>query len=172
MGCIELTIVGGVFEIFGFGLVAYELARIQRREFGEPEFLKRLRARLRRIFKRSSHQTVAVGSATATAEGALRIQARVRQSPGQTLEARIEALEKNFYELEAEIDLQNATFGGDIEELSKKLDEIRAELDQERRKRDVERRASLRSSVALQAWGTGLFVLGTTLSILGSALNC
>jgi hypothetical protein len=38
MGCAGLTIAGGVLEIAGFALVAYELARIQRREFGEPEF--------------------------------------------------------------------------------------------------------------------------------------
>lgn len=172
MGCVGLTIAGGVFEIAGFALVAYELYRLQRREFGEPEFLKRLRARMRKILRRSRHHTVTPGAAVLTAEGALGVRARVRRGPGDTLETRIEAMEKNLHHLETEIDHQNAIFGGDIEELSKKLNETRAELAEERRRSDEERKASLRTSVALQAWGTGLFVFGTILSVLGNTINC
>jgi hypothetical protein len=172
MGCVGLTVAGGVFEIAGFALVACELYRIQHREFGEPELLKRLRTRIRKIFRRSKHHTVAAGAAVLTAEGTLRAQARVRRDPGDTLETRIEAVEKNLHHLEAEIDHQNAIFGGDIEELSQRLIETRSELAQERRRSEEERKASLRTSVALQAWGTGLFVLGAILSVLGNTIDC
>lgn len=63
MGCAGLTIAGGVLEIAGFALVAYELARIQRREFGEPEFLRRLRGWLRRLLRRPVTHTAEAGAA-------------------------------------------------------------------------------------------------------------
>jgi hypothetical protein len=172
MGCVGLTIAGGVFEILGFALVAYELYRIQRREFGEPEFLKRLQARLRKILRRSKDVTVESGAAVMTATVGGRAQGQVRRGPGSTLESRIDALEKNLQHLEAEIDQQNATFGGDIAELSKRLRETQVELAQERERSEEGRRAALRISVALQAWGTGLFVLGAILSILGNTITC
>jgi hypothetical protein len=170
-GCTGLTIAGGALEIAGFGLVAWELARIQRREFGEPEFVRRLRARLRKLFGRP--RRVAELSATLSAEGTLRASGRVRARPGDdTLEERVQALEKNFGYLEDELDHYHTSLEKGLDDLRKKLDDMQAELDRERREREEERKASLRTSVTLQAWGTGLFVLGTILSVLGNTVNC
>lgn len=172
MGCAGLTIAGGVFEVAGFFLVACELARIQYREFGEPLPVRRARAVLRRLSRRSQERTAEPGSAELRAEGTLRVRGRARQGPGDTLESRLEALEKNQRRLETEIDEQNATFGGDIEKLSAKLGAVQKALDEERRRSEDERRAALRTSVTLQACGTGLFVVGAVLSVLGSTATC
>lgn len=172
MGCAGLTIAGGVFEIAGFFLVACELARIQYREFGEPVLVRRARARLRKLSRRSRDQTVKAGSAELRATATLRARGRVRQGPGATLESRLDALEENARRLEAEIDEQNATFGGDIEKLSAKLGVVQAELKEERSRSEAERQAALRTSVMLQVYGTGLFVVGAVLSVLGGTVNC
>jgi len=172
VGCAGLTIAGGVFEIAGFFLVACELARIQYRELGEPVLVRRARARLRKLSRRSRDQTVKAGSAELRATATLRARGRARQGPGTTLESRVDALEENARRLEDEIDEQNATFGGDIQELSAKLSLVQAELKEERRRGEKERKAALRTSVALQAWGTGLFVFGAILSVLGNTINC
>jgi hypothetical protein len=172
MGCVGLTIAGGAFEIVGFGLVAYELARIQRREFGEPKFLVRIRTRLRKIFRRSRHQTVKVGAAVATASGSASVRGRVRRDPGNTFESRVEALERNFQHLEVEFDQSRARLEQSISELRKMLDGMRTELEREREEKDEERKVSLRTSVTLQAWGTGLFVFGAILSVMGNTVSC
>jgi len=171
MGCAGLTIAGGVLEIAGFALVAYELARIQRREFGEPEFLQRLRARLRRLLRRSATHT-AEASVAISGGGTVRAEGIARRGSGETLDERVEALEENLGRLESEIDRREARLAKEIEEVRQSLSEMRAELDQERRAKEDERKASLRVSVTLQAWGTALFVVGAILSILGNTVNC
>lgn len=171
MGCAGLTIAGGVLEIAGFTLVAYELARIQRREFGEPEFLQRLRGRLRRLLRRPVTHTAEAEAALAGG-GTLRAEGIARRGPGETLDDRVEALEENLGRLESEIDRREARLAQDIEEVRQSLSEMRAELDRERREREEDRKTSLRASVTLQAWGTALFVVGAILSILGNTVNC
>ncbi len=171
VGCGGLTIAGGVLEIAGFALVAYELARIQRREFGEPEFLQRLRARLRRLLRRSATHT-AEASATISGSGTVRAEGIARRGPGETLDERVEALEENLGRLESEIDRRGARLAKDIEEVREGLSRMRTELDQERRQKEEEGKTSLRASVTLQAWGTALFVVGAILSVLGNTVNC
>lgn len=171
VGCVGLTIAGGVLEIAGFALVAYELARIQRREFGEPEFLKRLRLRLRRLLRRSVTVTAEAGGAIAIG-GNARAEGVARRGPGDTLDERVEAIEENIGRLEAEMNRRQTRLVAEIKDVREKQTMMRSELDQERQAKEEERKAALRTSVTLQAWGTGLFVLGTVLSILGNTVNC
>lgn len=171
MGCAGLVIAGGVFEVAGFALIAYELARVQRREFGEPEFLEWLRGWPRRIFPRHRTHT-AEASASLSGVGTLRAEGVARRGPGKTLDERVAALEENFRRLEDETGQRQRRLAGEVEEVRRKLDQTRDELEQERREKEEERKAALRASVTLQATGTGLFVLGAILSVLGSTLTC
>jgi len=138
VGCARPTIAGGVFEVAGFALVAYELARIQRREFGEPEFLKRLRLRLRRLLRRPVMHTAEAAGAIAVGGS---VRATVRQGPGKTLDERVEALEENIRRFETEVDQDRVRLASEIEEVRAKLAAMRSELAQEHQK---ERRSARR----------------------------
>lgn len=101
-GCLWLTILGGVLEGFGFGLVAWELWRVQHSEFGPPAWLMRLRAWVRRLLRRPT--VVKLGRASVSGGGSMKARMRVRRSPSETLEERVAALEANFGHLEGELD--------------------------------------------------------------------
>jgi hypothetical protein len=53
MGCVVLIVLGVVFEVIGLGLVAWQLWRVQRREFGMPVWWTTLRRRVLRLTRRS-----------------------------------------------------------------------------------------------------------------------
>jgi hypothetical protein len=170
VGCVGLTIAGGVLEIGGFALVAYKLVQIQSRELGEPRFLRRLRARLRRILGHRDAMKVPMGTATST-ERAMPL--RVRHSAvDEKLDSRVSALEQNFRHLEEEFLRGQKDLAGSLSDLRTRFSQMRAEFDEERRERDERRKEELRGSVALEACGTALFVLGAILSVLGNTLTC
>ncbi len=171
MGCTGLTIAGGVLEVTGFGLVACELARVQHREFGAPRFVSKLRAQARRLLRRSVTHT-AEGSGTITATGSLHAQGIARQGSGDTLDERVAALEANLGTFEREVDERHRDVEGRVADVRSGLDELQAELAQDRREAEDERRDTLRASVAVQAWGTFLFVVGAVLSVVGNTVNC
>ena len=172
MGCTWLVIAGVIFEMAGFVLVAYELTRIQRREFGKPAVMRRLRARMGQLIRRPSVQVEEAGVADLTGKGIPHTESEAQRSPEDARKARLESLEKKTHQLQAEVDHRNATFGGDIEEPSKQLEKTRAELGKVRRTIVEAQKETLRASVALRAWGTALFAIGAILSVVGSAVSC
>jgi hypothetical protein len=161
----NLIIVGGTLQIAGFILVAIELGRVQRREFGTPVWIQRLQGRLRRIYGHS--RTIEVTAAgTSLSTGSAR--AKVRRGRGKTLEDHVAALERNVQHLDDEVDELRADSEQWRGELLDQLHVTRAEVVAQRRADDEVRRTFLRTSVLLQAWGTFLFVVGTVLGVVGS----
>ena len=170
MGCLWLTIVGGVLEGIGFGFIAWELARIQRQEFGAPQFVVRIKGWVRRLLRRP--RVVELSAAMGGGVGSMRANLRVRQVPGETLEERVTALESNFEHLEGEFGERSRAFDQRFESVEQAQRDMRADLDQRRREQEEQRRESLRTSVTLQTWGTLLFVVGVVFNVLGSAISC
>src|ERR1044072_8395696 len=164
-----LTIVGGAFEIAGFALVAYELYRIQRQEFGTPEFIEKGVLWLRRIFRRPRDQTIHARS-SAVILGRGRTSVRIRHGPGISVKERIEVLERNFKSLENEIHERIAEHNKSLDEVKSEVKDVRRELEQHQAEAEEKRKMTLQSSIAIQAWGTVLFAGGTILSVLGNVL--
>jgi hypothetical protein len=54
MGCAFLIVLGVAFEVTGLGLVAWQLWRVQRREFGMPAWMLQARARLQPLMGRTT----------------------------------------------------------------------------------------------------------------------
>lgn len=160
-----LIIAGGAMQMAGFTLVAWELARIQRREFGEPEVLSRWRGRFRRWTGRTR---TATGSARVTAKGEVRARGKARAAPGETFVERVNALEENFGHLDREVAEDRATAERGRDQLLDLLDLTRGEFKEQRHADERDRKAFLKTSVALQSWGTALFILGTVLGVVGS----
>jgi HAMP domain-containing protein len=158
-------VAGGVLQILGFVLVAIELGRVQRREFGEPVWMTRLRGRIRRLLRQT--KTVHLGSATATASANMSARAKIRTRPGQSVEDRVSALEKNFGRLDEEVDEERIAATQAYDLVLEQLTVTRAEVNQRRELDERTRKAFLRTSVLLQAWGTAFFVIGTILGIVG-----
>lgn len=171
-GCVVLVILGGVFEIAGFVFVAWEIARIQRDEFGTPQFVTRLRGWVRRLLRRppTTHTAEMVGHAGGTSSATGRLTVGV--PPHATPEQRITALERNVGELRRELDDRAAALESSIRKVEQAQHEMRSELDAQQRKREDRRRAALQRTVKLQTFGTALFVVGAVLSVLGNTVSC
>jgi hypothetical protein len=176
--CIALNILGGVLEISGFMLVAYELFRTQRREFGTPKVIKLLlRAKdrvtwfVKKLFRRGKTHEI---SATLTGEshmsGSMRSQFRVGR--GKTLEDHLAALEKNFAELDKEVEQHRFELDKAVKDMADDLRAMRAELEQQRKEREEEEKEFLRASISLQWIGIALFVCGTIASVVGNVISC
>lgn len=170
MGCLWLTILGGVFEGLGFGLIAWELTRIQRQEFGTPQFILRVTGWVRRLIGRP--KVVKLSAAMGGGGGAMKARLRVRRPPGETVEERVTALEENLGHLEGELDERTREFEQRFGSVEQTQRDMRADIEQQQHEQEKRRRESLRSSVTLQAWGTLLFVVGVFLNVLGSAVSC
>lgn len=158
------VIAGGALQVVGFVLVAVDLGRTQHREFGVPTWIERLRAFLRRLFRHT--KTVEIGAVVATATSTASARGKVRTPPGESHAARLAALEKNFGRLDEEVEENRAAADRWRGELLEQLNVTRAEVNQQREMDDQERKAFLRTSVLLQSWGTGFFVLGTVLGVI------
>jgi hypothetical protein len=170
--CLALTICGGAFEVVGFGLVAWELTRVQRQEFGTPRIVQRVRVLISRVLRRRRVVHDLSAAITARSSASARLRVREVPRPDPTLDQRVSALERNLGELEQEVDRRTEDFDQRVGRLEQVQRAMRAELEQAHRERDDERRAFLRTSVALQSWGTALFLVGAILSVLGSAVAC
>lgn len=177
--CIWLNVAGVLLEVSGFFLVAYELFRIQRREFGDPKPLRRLnaaRTRVRGVFRRllrRSTQVTDLGaelSGSATLTGTLK--AQLRRGRGKTLEDHVAALEENFALLDKEVEEHRVELDKGIADLRYELGEMRAEFERQRQEREEKEKDLLRASVSLQWWGIGLFVTGTIFSGLANVVSC
>jgi hypothetical protein len=153
-------------QILGFVLVAIELGRVQRREFGEPVWITRARAWMRRRFRGA--KTVHLGSATLSAGTRMSARGKARTPPGHSVEERVSALEKNLDRLDEEVDRERIAAAEAHSDLLEQLNVTRAELNRQREFDERERKNFLRTSVLLQAWGTTFFVVGTVLGIVGA----
>lgn len=168
----ELIIAGGALQLLGFVLVAWELWRVQRREFGTPESFARIRAWFRQLTRRVLRRRPETHLASASVSGGGTITASGRawrNAPDDaTIEQRVEVIEMNLLGLNREVSEQRRKHGGQIQQLRSGLDEVRGRVQQEQEQREADRRAFLRVSIALQTAGTGFFVVGTVLGVVGS----
>ena len=151
--------------MLGFVVVAWELARVQRREFGAPKAWRKLRAWVHRRFGVS--KAAEMGTAI-TGRGTVSAELTARYSIDGSMEDRVEALEKNLERLEQEVTQKRRKFRGEIREVRQKLDELREQVEQERQQAEEERTEALKSSLAFQWTGTGLFVIGAVLTTVGN----
>jgi len=165
-GCTALNFVGGAFEVAGFAVIAWELARLQRRELGAPESWTRLRGWFRHTFGQARAIEINLGEAAGTSDTALGLS--IRKSGGRTPELRLSALEENLKRLEEETSKRDADLEADVSKLQTEIQELRDRLQQQRAEAEQERKEALRSSIAFQATGTGLFVIGTVLSVIAN----
>lgn len=100
------------------------------------------------------------------------VRARVRRSPGETLDERVAALEANLGHLTGELDERTQEADQNFRKIEQGQRELRADLDRTQRERDEQRKGFLRGSIKLQVWATGLFILGVALSVAGNAWTC
>jgi hypothetical protein len=161
-----LTIAGGALEVAGFTLIAYDLYRVQRHEYGTPQFIQRWKGRIRRILRLTEDHTAYVdamtGTVTMTGRG------KARMGSGDGIDERLDALEENFKRLDEEVDEHRAAFDRGLEELREELRKTRIEVEQHHAETEQRRKDFQRTSVLLQACGTAMFLSGTVLSVLGS----
>lgn len=157
-------IAGGALQIIGFVLVAIELGRVQRREFGTPRFIERLRGRLRRLFRRSKTIEASAHGVILSGGSARGV---VRAGRGTTLEDHVAALEENLGRLDDEVAANRIEAERWRSELLEQLTVTRAEVNEQRQRDDEDRKGFLRTSLLLQTWGTTCFVVGTVLGVVG-----
>lgn len=170
-GCLPLTIAGGFLEVAGLSLVAWEITRIQREEFGTPRFILRAQAWVRRRLGRSVSHNLGVADSIEVADD-ISVRRRAARHPGMTLEERIDALERDFGFLEDELTERDRKVEHKLRAIEQRQTEMRQQLDQEHREREERRKMSLRAAITLQAFGTVLFFFGAVLSVLGNAVSC
>ncbi len=94
------------------------------------------------------------------------------QSGGDTVESRIEALERKLASLTANVDVRLSDHKQRLHDRQGQLDAVSAGLNQHIEQEEREQRAALRESVAYQAWGTLLLVLGLAFTFAGTAWTC
>jgi predicted RNase H-like nuclease (RuvC/YqgF family) len=151
--------------VLGFVVVASELARVQRREFGAPKAWRKLRAWVRRRFGVSDAAEL---GATIAGRGTASAELTARYRIEGSMEDRVEALAKNLERLDKEVTQERRKLRGEIREVRQKLDELRAQVEREHEQIEEERKEALKSSLAFQWTGTGLFVVGAVLTTIGN----
>lgn len=126
-GCAALIIAGGALQVLGFVFVAWELWRVQQREFGTPQSAARAQRWLRRwILRRRPETHIAEGAAALSARATLRARGRREAPEGASIERRLATVEANLLALDTEV----AGHGDELErqrsELQSGLAQIRA----------------------------------------------
>jgi hypothetical protein len=163
MGCVVLIVLGVLFEVTGLGLVAWQLWRVQRREFGMPAWLVPVRSWWRRL--RGLPVTHPVeASLTLPWESNMGATESVRRGPGETVDARLDALEHNVAALDRETSERFGQHQRQLRDLRRSVGVVKAELRRQQQERESEQRGQLRESMTLQWWGTGLFLIGAVLA--------
>jgi hypothetical protein len=187
MGCLCLTIAGGVFEIGGLIAVAWQIRRVQRNEFPERRgWVRKLLAWIRGVLawvrrrlswipglgERPRSATVHVGTAEATATAGGNLKLETHRGPQTTVEGRLARLELEMEDLRRK---QREDFE-DLErrllEALRRADESEQEILQRMRDADEKRREALADSLSLEGLGTAAFFFGVVLSVLGNAVTC
>lgn len=161
-------------QIVGFLVLAGQLARVQRQEFGWPEFMRRSWAwtasRLRRLLRRPVHAQVHSVLPAMTAEAAGRLSVRKGMGPGAA--DRFSAIEFNLEQIEKEFGQKIDAVNASVEGLRQELTMSRHAIEQRELEREVQRRIELQSSIAWEGWAIALFVVGTSLAVWGSVSTC
>jgi hypothetical protein len=170
MGCVVLIVLGVLFEVVGLGLVAWQLWRVQRREFGMPAWVLRARARLQRLTGRSKPQFFSIEPAEELGV-ADELTIRLRREPGVTVDSRLDALETNLGRLEQEMQTRFERHKRRQDNLQERIDEAQAELQRQQEEREGEQREQLRESMTLQWWGTGVFFIGAVLAGVANGVS-
>jgi len=167
MGCPGLTIAGAAFEVAGLALLAWQITRIQRAEFGTPRFLQRLR----NFFRPPLPQTIhAEGIASVSGGG--NVTARGRRTSSASVEERLSSLEQQHADLERKVDESRKGLEARIAEINETVASVDASLKSAQNEQARKRRQDLRSTVHVQSVGTGLFFLGAVLSAAGNLVQC
>jgi hypothetical protein len=163
MGCVVLIVLSILFEVLGLGTVAWQLGRVQRREFGTDSLasVQSMWRALRggRFVSRSV--TLRAAGGRATARGGI---ARAGAGRGTTVESRLDALERNQAALDEEIDARFRQQDDRRAALQQSIRAMEAQLRREQDAREDERLTRLRESVAYQWIGTVLFFVGAVLA--------
>jgi hypothetical protein len=164
MWCVVLIVLGVLFEVTGLGLLAWQLWRVQRREFGMPAWWTALRRRVLRLKRRSQTWQSEFGRETGDTASTAEHSGVERRVAGDTLEERVEGLEANLVALERGTQTRFQQQAQRQDQLEVSIRESRAELQRQQEKREGEQRERLRESMTLQWWGTGLFFIGAVLA--------
>lgn len=171
-GCLALTILGGIFEVAGLGLVAWEVTRLQRQEFGPPAWWLELEGRVRRLLRRGRSQTVHVRGFDAAVTLDSAVQIKVGRGPAVLLEDKVRRLEQVTEDLRRELDETVARLETGISRAEQRVGELDAALRQVQQEEERSRKQTLRRQITIQALGTVLFFIGAVLSVLGNAVTC
>ena len=140
-----------VFEVGGLGTLAWQLGRVQRREFGAPAWMLRVRGCWRRL----TGQLTSVSSSldiryTVESSTAGEVSVRKRTGSDATLESRIAALEANQFAIDEETAARFERVDRGQNQLQRHVDALGEELRGQHDQREQERREQLRESMALQ----------------------
>jgi len=180
-----LTVVGGLAEIVGLGLVIAEIVKVQRREIPEHRVwvvrsLATMRAAGRgiadevaRLLRREPERrdatvhAAAIGGSAVAGGGS--VTATVTTGPAPTLAERVEAETRRLDEQTA-VDRREMRM--EAREAKSRTDvaarEIRAMIEE----RDRQRREGVRDALTLQWFGTVAFIVGVGLSVWGNLVAC
>jgi hypothetical protein len=171
MGCLGFTIAGGALEVVGFGLVAAEITRMQWREFGTPQALVSLEGKVRRILRRplpDLHD-----------EGTLVTRARLEGKGWReyaTEPEDFESLREHVAQIAADLRGEirdEATLREQTDErIRQRVVTLEGDVARQRQATEQARKAEMRRHIAVQGWGTALFILGATFAVLGNAVSC
>lgn len=174
MGCLWLTILGGLAEIVGLGLAFYELFVTQRREF--PERVAAHHRALRWIRRRLglSHGQVINASSIVSGESSISgsMEVEVHRRGGDTIEQRVARMERELGDIRREHSERSAQLDHRLTETNQRLDAVEVTIRTEIDEREARRKEQLRDSLTYQKLGGALFVVGVTLSVLGATVSC
>jgi hypothetical protein len=171
-GCLALTILGGVFEVTGLGLIAWEITRLQRQEFGLPSWWLKLEGRLRRLLRSERSSTVYLRGMDAAATSDAALELTVTSGPAVSLEDKVQRLEEVAEDLQRKLEGVTARFEREVAGVQKRLGKVEAERHRERQEQERTRKEAIRRQITVQAVGTVLFIIGAVLSVLGDAVSC
>jgi flagellar hook-basal body complex protein FliE len=185
VGCLTLTIVGGVSEVCGLGLVAWEVTRLQRQEFGPPVWIaktqaavergmRRLRARVRRLLRKAPQPIEAVPanlSGTSSASGSASGTLTVKQGPAR-FEDRVRALEAALDSVREDAQRARNDFEARAVGIENRVREVDTRLEEHQTALEAARRAAARRQIRTQTLGAVLVFIGAVLSVLGNAATC
>jgi hypothetical protein len=166
-----LTIIGGVLEISGFGLIVAQLVRVQRREFGTPQSIARAQNWIRqtaRLLGRRKGGTVHAAGVAMSASASMSGAASVWRNMGDSAPDRLDAIAANLNELHAIVDRLGSRHQQAIAGLRGDVDATRTELREHTAEQEAQRKAELRASITWEAWGVALFLAGIVCSVAGT----
>jgi hypothetical protein len=167
-----LTVIGGLMEVAGFGLIVAQLVRVQRREFGTPESIARaqnwIRHHTARLLGRRKGATVHAAGVSMSARASLSGTASVWRDMSDSAPDRLDAIAANLNELHAIVDRLGSRHEHATAGLPGDVDATRTELREHTAEEEAQRKAELRASIKWEAWGVALFLAGTVCSVAGT----